>query len=169
MGETKTLKALADAVLRRDAPRDDQRDKVSPGGETQDGAVRRPECCAVPLEAESAEGNRLGALMLATVSTAPAVHPGPAAVCLHSRRFGCDVWVVREPADLELIRGEAAGQPIMLAEELPALRQLDDAALRAVLDAKAAMPGTHVVADTGEPLTPARRLFPATGPGSATA
>src|SRR5437879_62935 len=43
MSETRSLKALADAVLRRDTPRDDRRDKVSHAPETRDGSVRRPE------------------------------------------------------------------------------------------------------------------------------
>jgi len=42
MAETRSLKALADAVLRRDTRRDDQRDKASHGGENPRDGVRHP-------------------------------------------------------------------------------------------------------------------------------
>jgi predicted DNA-binding transcriptional regulator AlpA len=124
MGETRSLKALAETVLRRDGPRDDQRE-----------AVRRPWSLR--------------------------------AVLLHSHRVGHEVWILRQPGDFDLIGDEVGDRAVFLADELPLLRGLDDAALRAVRDAKVAIPGSRLAdaaADTDRAGgTPRRRRRSATG------
>src|SRR5262245_55564079 len=90
-----------------------------------------------------------------------------AAVLLYSRRLRREVWLVRDTAGLdETIADEISGRPVVFGADLPQLRGLADNALAAALDALATFSRAGLVTDSGEPLTPARTLFPASGTGT---
>jgi len=120
----------------------------------QDGTASRlrtlwgglAEADRVQLRSEADAGDRSAGLILAAVATSPE----PAAWLLYSHRLGLELWLVRDAAALELIRDELAGRPVVMADELPALRRLDTDALRAVLDAKATFPGAGLVPSVPE-------------------
>jgi len=75
-----------------------------------------------------------------------AAYAEPAAWLLSSAHFRNDLWLLRDLAALDLIRGELADRPVVLEEELDRLRPLDTATLGAVPAVKVIFgPGTCVV------------------------
>jgi hypothetical protein len=87
------------------------------------------------LDAEARDGNPLAHLVLEAVASRDAE---PVAWRLHSRRLGCELWVVRDTEALPglLADGALGDLPVVLADELPDLRGRDDEDLRRLLTGK---------------------------------
>src|SRR5437773_4769042 len=133
MGETRSLKALADAVLRRDTPRDEGRDTPSHEVRFQGGAVRQPETPA-----------------------------GPCLGCSTAAWFWCADWP-QSGAGRWLCRTCARRPSPSLAEVAAGLTADERAHLAAEAaagDTLAALIVAAVAADTEGPLVPVRAVYP---------
>ncbi len=156
MSETRSLKALADAVLRRDTSGDDERDKSSHEGD----ALAR-EVIAALAEADTRIPPAVAAETAATIA---ATLRDAGWIVVYSAVINCEVIFTRDagvviPDEYASLPRFDLGELAVLAAERPSPDRL-----RAIVDAKREMPGTRVVRDTGERLTPARELLPSTDP-----
>jgi hypothetical protein len=84
------------------------------------------------LRTEADSGDPLAQLVLQAVACAPE----PAAWQLYSRRLDRELWMARdaEAATALDVDGARAGLPVVLADDLERLRQLDDHRLNNLLD-----------------------------------
>jgi len=71
----------------------------------------------------------------------------PCAWRLWSNRLQRELWICRDAGALAELEGDDArgGLPVVLADDLERLRDLDDAIMHAVLDICAAWPGCRMV------------------------
>jgi hypothetical protein len=93
------------------------------------------------LRVEADDGDQLARLVVQAVAYTPA-----AAWRLYSRRLDRELWVARDAAAAAALDtdGARAGLPVVLADDLGRLRDLDDQRLRDVLEALAVFPGARL-------------------------
>jgi hypothetical protein len=77
---------------------------------------------------------------------AVACTPDAAAWRLYSRRLDRELWVARDAAAAAALDadGARAGLPVVLADDLARLRDLDDGHLRDLLEVLAVFPGARI-------------------------
>lgn len=127
MAETMSLKALADAVLRRDTTRDDLETGVSHGRETRNEAVRRGEM-AVRHDYQNLTDDDC--------------------VRIYSRLLDAELWIVADEEAAEELRREGVTLPILLPDEAMILGKMAQADAGEVFGALAriqcVMPGSRL-------------------------
>jgi hypothetical protein len=96
------------------------------------------------LHAEADGGDQLAQLVLLAVACTPA----PAAWRLYSHRLDRELWVARDASAAIALDadGARAGLPVVLADDLEGLRDVDDQRLRDLLEALAVFPGARIAA-----------------------
>jgi hypothetical protein len=94
------------------------------------------------LHAEADGGDQLGQLVLQAV----ACTPDPAAWRLYSRRLDRELWLARDAVAAAALEadGARAGLPVVLADDLERLRELDDRGLNNLLDVLIHFPGARL-------------------------
>lgn len=102
------------------------------------------------LRADAQEGNALAAATLRTIATM--ADGEVAAWRLYSSRLDVELWLVRDLEALAALQADGAvGElPVVLADELPALRGRDDEDLRRLLTAKQVFGPTTRLNDLGD-------------------
>jgi hypothetical protein len=95
------------------------------------------------LAAEAAAGDQLAQLVLHAV----ACTPDPAAWRLYSRRLDRELWVARDATAANELDGDGVrgDLPVVLADDLERLRELDDRRLNSLLDILIHFPGARLV------------------------
>lgn len=103
--------------------------------------------------------------VLAAVTTPESEPSRLVAWLLDSKTFETEFWLVQDEAALDVIRDEINGRPVVFTDELDDLRTKTVEDVTAILATKRVMgTGTRMVKDSGDGLTPARRVFPWTTP-----
>jgi hypothetical protein len=96
------------------------------------------------LRAEAEDCDQLAPLVVQAV----ACIPDAAAWRLYSRRLDRELWVARDATAATALDadGARAGLPVVLADDLERLRNLDDQRLQDLLEALAVFPGARIAA-----------------------
>jgi hypothetical protein len=94
------------------------------------------------LAAEAAAGDQLAQLVIQAV----ACSPGPVAWRLYSRRVNRELWVARDATAAIELDGDGVRDdlPVVLADDLERLRELDDRRLNNLLDVLIQFPGARL-------------------------
>ena len=94
------------------------------------------------LHAEADGGDQLAQLVLQAV----ACTPDPAAWRLYSRRLDRELWVARDTTSANELDGDGVrgDLPVVLADDLERLRELDDRRLNNLLDVLIQFPGARL-------------------------
>jgi hypothetical protein len=123
MTETMSLKALADAVFRRDTPRDVSETRVSHECETTRGLVRQPEAPGRVVEPPGS----------VHVHEAPDLEDA-AAARIFSRVLGVEIWIAADERAAADLHREGVTLPVILVDEAKILAGMADADAWALLE-----------------------------------